>query len=204
VSINGFLLATQNVSAGAPPLPTSLGEVCALVNNVPIPLFSVSPASLVAQLPYTSGTSSLVVHNASGTSDPFSFTILPQAPAIFQVGGLVQVFRMDNNEPVNFTNPVHPNSPLIIYVAGLGLTAPLPALGTAAPTDPMALVTVPPTVTLGGVPLNVVKAALVPGQIGVYAIIVNAPGNLQNSPSTPLTITAGTISVTYNVRAVSP
>jgi len=27
---------------------------------------------------------------------------------------------------------------------------------------------------------------------------------LQNSPSTPLTIKAGTISVTYNVRAVSP
>jgi len=204
VNINGFSLATQNVSAGAPPLPTSLGEVCALVNNIPIPLFSVSSASLVAQLPYISGTASLVVHNASGTSDPFSFTILPQAPAIFQVGGLVQVFRMDNNEPVNFTNPVHPNSPIIIYVAGLGLTAPLPALGTAAPTDPMALVTVPPTVSLGGVPLNVIKAALVPGQIGVYAIIVNAPGNLQNSPSTPLTITAGTISVTYNVRAVSP
>ena len=111
---------------------------------------------------------------------------------------------MDNNELVNFTNPIHPNSQLLIYVAGLGLTTPLPALGTVAPSNPMAVVTVPPTVTLGGVPLNVVTAALVPGQIGVYGIIVKAPSTLQNAPSTPLTITAGTVSVTYNVRAVSP
>jgi uncharacterized protein (TIGR03437 family) len=204
VDISGFSLASGSVSAGAPPLPTSLGEVCALVNGTAIPLFSVSPALLIAQLPDIAGSASLVVHNSSGISDPFAFTIQPQAPAIFQVGGLVQVFRMDNNEPVNFTNPVHPNSELIIYVAGLGLTAPLPALGTAAPANPMAVVTNTPTVTLGGVPLTIVTAALVPGQIGVYAIIVKAPGTLQNSPGTPLTITAGALSASYTVRAVSP
>jgi len=204
VDINGFSLSTGNASAGAPPLPSSLGEVCALVNNIALPLFSVSPAEIIAQLPYIAGSASLVVHTAGGTSDPFSFTILPQAPAIFQVGGLVQVFRMDNNEPVNFTNPVHPASELIIYLAGLGLTTPLPALGTAAPSNPMALVNTAPTVTLGGAPMTLVTAALVPGQIGVYAIIVKAPGTLQNSPSTPLTITAGSISATYSVRVVSP
>jgi len=204
VDINGFSLSTGNASAGAPPLPSSLGEVCALVNNIALPLFSVSPAQITAQLPYIAGSASLVVHTAGGTSDPFPFTILPQAPAIFRPGGVVEVFRMDNEEPVNFTNPVHPNSQLIIYLAGLGLTSPLPALGTAAPSDPKAVVTATPTVTLGGVPLTIVTAALVPGQIGVYAIIVNAPGAVQNSPSTPLTITAGTISATYSVRVVSP
>jgi uncharacterized protein (TIGR03437 family) len=158
----------------------------------------------VAQLPDIAGPATLVVHNASGISDPFSFTILPQAPAIFQAGGLVQVFRMDNNQPVNFTNPVHPNSELIIYLAGLGLTNPLPALGTAAPSNPLAVVSATPAVTLGGASLSIVTAALVPGQIGVYAIIVKAPATLQNSPNTPLTITAGGISATYNVRVVSP
>ena len=34
--------------------------------------------------------------------------------------------------------------------------------------------------------------------------IFNAAGFFQNSTSTPLTITAGTISATYNVRVVSP
>lgn len=204
VDINGFSLATGTLSAGAPPLPSSLGQVCALVNNIALPLFSVSPAQLVAQLPYIAGTASLVVHTVGGISDPFSFTILGQAPAIFQADGIVQVIRDDNNEPVNFTNPVHPNTEMTIYVTGLGLTAPLPPLGTAAPTSPPSVVTNPPTVTLGGVPLPVISATLVPGQIGVYAIVVKAPSRVQISRSTPLTVTAGANSATYNVRVVSP
>ena len=100
----------DRLSAGAPPLPESLGDVCALVNNIPLPLFSVSPGQIVAQLPYISGGGSLVVHNSGGVSAPFSFTIQGQAPAIFQSGGIVQVIRDDDNEPVDFTNPIHPNS----------------------------------------------------------------------------------------------
>ena len=204
VDINGAAFATSSVSAGAPPLPSSLGEVCALVNNIALPLFSVSQPLLVAQLPYISGSASLVVHTAGGVSDPFSFTIQGQAPAIFQSGGIVEVIRDDDLEPVNFTNPVHPNTEMTIYVTGLGLTAPLPALGTAAPASPMSVVTNPPKVTLGTEPLTVISASLVPGQIGVYVIVVRAPPKVQISRSTPLTVTAGANSATYNVRVVSP
>ena len=55
VDINGTALASGPPSAGAPPLPSSLGGVCALVNGIALPLFSVSPAQLVAQLPFISG-----------------------------------------------------------------------------------------------------------------------------------------------------
>ena len=102
VDISGFSLASGNASAGAPPLPTSLGEVCALVNGSAIPLFSVSPSLLIAQLPDISGSASLEVHNSSGISAPFAFTIRPQAPAIFQEGTAAQVFRMDNNRAGEF------------------------------------------------------------------------------------------------------
>jgi uncharacterized protein (TIGR03437 family) len=204
VDINGTSLATGSLSAGAPPLPESLGDVCALVNNIPLPLFSVSTGQIVAQLPYISGAGSLVVHNSGGVSAPFSFTIQGQSPAIFQSGGIVQVIRGDDNEPVDFTNPIHPNSPLTIYVTGLGLTTRLPALGTAAPATPPAVVFAPPTVTLGGVSLAVTSATLVPGEIGVYAINVTAPAKVQVSTSAPLTVTAGGNSATYNARVVSP
>ncbi len=127
VDINGTSLASGSLSAGAPPLPESLGDVCALVNGMPLPLFSVSTGQLVAQLPYISGGGSLVVHNTGGVSAPFAFTIQGQAPAIYQSGGIVQVIRDDDNQPVDFTNPIHPNSTLTIYVTGLGLTTPLPA-----------------------------------------------------------------------------
>ena len=204
VDINGSSLASAPVSAGAPPLPSSLGEVCALVNNVALPLFSVSPAQIVAQLPDFAGPASLVVHTAGGISDPFAFTIQGQAPAIFLTNGVLQVIRDDNGEPVNFTNPIHPNTDLTIFVTGLGLTTPLPALGTAAPADVVAVVTNPPTVTLGGVALALTSATLVPGKIGVYQIKVKAPPKVQPSTSTPLTVSAGGQSATYLVRVVSP
>ena len=204
VDINGTSLATGSLSAGAPPLPESLGDVCALVNNIPLPLFSVSPGQLVAQLPYISGSASLVVHNSGGVSAPFAFTIQSQAPAIYQTSGTVQVIRDDDAEPVDFTNPIHPNTALTIYVTGLGLTAPLPPLGTAAPASPAAVVVATPTVTLGGVSLAVSSASLVPGKIGVYAIHVTAPSKVQVAESAPLTVTAGGNSATYNVRVVSP
>ena len=111
-----------------------------------------------------------MVHNSGGVSAPFSFTIQAQAPAIYNSAGVVQVIRDDDAEPVGFTNPIHPNTALTIYVTGLGLTTPLPALGTAAPASPPAVIVTPPTVTLGGVSLAVTSATLVPGEIGVYTI----------------------------------
>ena len=204
VNINGTSLATGSFTAGAPPLPESLGDVCALVNNIPLPLFSVSPGQLVAQLPYISGAGSLVVHNSGGVSAPFSFTIQGQAPAIYQTDGVLQVIRDDDGEPVGFTNPIHPNTALTIYVTGLGLTTPLPPLGTAAPASPPAVVVASPTVTLGGVSLAVTSATLVPGKIGVYTIHVTAPAKVQVAESAPLIVTAGGNSATYNVRVVSP
>jgi uncharacterized protein (TIGR03437 family) len=204
VDINGTSLATGSFTAGAPPLPESLGDVCALVNNIPLPLFSVSSGQLVAQLPYIAGAGSLVVHNSGGVSAPFSFTIQGQSPAIYQTAGTVQVIRDDDNEPVDFTNPIHPNTALTIYVTGLGLTTPLPPLGTAAPATPPAVVSATPTVTLGGVALAVTSATLVPGQIGVYTIHVTAPAKVQVAESAPLTVAAGGNSATYNVRVVSP
>jgi uncharacterized protein (TIGR03437 family) len=204
VDINGSSLASGPVSAGAPPLPSSLGEVCAIVNNIALPLFSVSPAQLVAQLPNFAGPASLVVHTTGGISDPFAFTIQAQAPAIFQTGGVLQVIRDDNGQPVDFTNPIHPSSDLTMFVTGLGLTNPLPALGTAAPAGTLAVVTNPPAVSLGGVALTVTSATLVSGQIGVYQIKITVPAKVQPSQSTPLTVSAGNQSATYFVRVVSP
>jgi uncharacterized protein (TIGR03437 family) len=82
-------------------------------------------------------------------------------------------------------------------------------LGTVAPADPLAVVNNPPTVTLGTAGMTVISATLVPVQIGVfpigvYQIKAKAPPKVQPAPSTPLTVSAGGNSATYNVRVVSP
>jgi len=199
ININGINLAPGNASAGSPPLPTSLGGVCAVLGGTPLPLFSVSPALLVAQLPFAiANTTSLVVHTPGGVSDPFAVKVVPQAPAIFSA------IRDDNGEQLTFTNPIHPNTEITIYLTGLGLTSPLPTLGDVPPVGQPAQVLAPPTVTIGGVNMFVTSATLTPDQVGVYQIKAKAPGKLQPGRSVPLTVQTGTFSASFDVRVVTP
>jgi uncharacterized protein (TIGR03437 family) len=199
ININGVNLAPAAASAGAPPLPTSLGDVCAVLGDTPLPLFSVSSPLLVAQLPFSiTSTSTLVIHTPGGISDPFPVTVLSQAPAIFSAT------RDDNNELLNFTNPIHPNTEITIYLTGLGLTAPLPALGDIPPSGQVAQVVAPPTVKLGSVNMFVISASLTPDQVGVYQIKAKAPGKVQPGKSVQLTVEAGGVSAGFQVRVVSP
>jgi uncharacterized protein (TIGR03437 family) len=52
VNINGQNLA-QQAQADQIPLPTVLGGSCAVLNDVPLPLISVSPTQMQAQIPDT-------------------------------------------------------------------------------------------------------------------------------------------------------
>jgi uncharacterized protein (TIGR03437 family) len=211
IQINGGGFAQSPVSAGAPPLPTELGNVCATVNDIALPLFSVSPAQLTAQLPFSAaGSASLVVRAPGGISSPFPFTIQSFAPAVFFNGtagdqtGLAMIVRDDNNQLVDFTNPLHPRRPITIYLTGLGATSPLPALGAAAPADPPATVNTRPSVNLGAASLAVSFAGLVAGQVGVYRIDATVPNVVPVGVSVPLTIRQGGFSTTVRVRVVSP
>jgi len=211
VQINGGGFAQSLVSAGAPPLPTELGNVCATVNDIALPLFSVSPSQLTAQLPFSvAGSGSLVVRAPGGISSPFAFTIQTLAPAVFHNGtagsqtGLAKIIRDDNAEPVDFTNPLHPRLPITIYLTGLGATSPLPALGAAAPASPPDTVNTPPTVNLGAATLAVTFAGLVAGEVGVYQINATLPNRVPTGTSVPLTIQQGGFSTTVQVRVVSP
>jgi uncharacterized protein (TIGR03437 family) len=151
-----------------------------------------------------------VVRSPGGISSPFAFNIQSSAPAVFRNGtagdqtGLAMIVRDDNNELVNFTNPLHPHLSITIYLTGLGLTSPLPALGDAAPASPIAIVNSPVTVKLGTATLAVSSAGLVPGEVGVYQINATVPGGVQSGTNVPLTIQQGTSSTTLPVRVVNP
>lgn len=211
IDVNGFGLAPASVASVGFPLPSTLGEVCVTVNNVALPLFSVSSSKIAAQLPFTvSGSANMVLRGPAGISAPFTFTVSSAAPAIFQTGtageltDLPAVYRDDNGEPVTFTNPLHPNNDLTIYVTGLGTTTPLPALGAAAPESPRAVVNAKPTVKLGTQNLNVTAAESVPGMVAVYRIKATVPDVVQPGRSIPLTIQSGALSTSLQVRVVTP
>lgn len=211
IQVNGAGLAQGPAIASGLPLPFTLGEVCATIGNVALPLFHVSTSEIMAQLPFTvRGDAPLVIRTAGGISDPFTLHIQDFAPAIFRSGhagdqtGIATVVRGTNNELVTFTNPIHPEETISIYLTGMGQTSPPAPLGDAAPADPLAVVATPPVVTLGGVTLPVRFAGLAPGEVGVYQIEATVPRGIPDSPQSALVITQGAFSTTLQVRVVNP
>jgi uncharacterized protein (TIGR03437 family) len=152
----------------------------------------------------------LIVRTGGQASDAFSVTVQPFAPAIFRTGQagdqtrLATVIRARNNDFVNFTNPIHPNELITIYLTGLGQVSPGVAFGDGAPFDPLALALTTPVVTLGNVELPILFAGLVPGSVGVYQINAFIPDYVQSAVQTPLEIRQGGAATTLQVRVVSP
>jgi uncharacterized protein (TIGR03437 family) len=209
--VHGSGLASRSETAFTLPLPSTLGDACVTVGDIALPLFRVSATEILAQLPFgLSGDVPLVVRTPGGVSDPFTAHIQTFAPAIFHTGqagdqtGLATVVRQKNDDFVDFTNPIHPNDVLSIYLTGLSQTSPPAPFGDVAPADPLSVTATPPTVTLGNSTLPVLFSGLVPGEIGVYIINVSVPHGVPSAVQTPLTVKQGGFSTTLQVRVVNP
>jgi len=209
VSVFGVNLSPVNMATSQIPLPTALADSCLTINGLPVPVLFVSPTQINAQLPYqATGNVTMILETPGGVSNNFNLTIQPQAPGVFQtavdgISDLVpNLVRQSNNLVVTDSNPIHGGDTLTIYVGGMGQTIQIVDAGSPAPSDPVAVPLVAPTVTLGGVNLSVNSSGLTPGQIGVYQIEVSVPRNIRTGLNVPLQITQGTGSTSLAVRVV--
>ncbi len=209
ISVWGTNMSPVSVVASQVPLSTSLGQSCLSVAGTPVPLLFVSGTQINAQLPNTVlGNENVTVHTPGGVSNSLAFEVNSAAPSVFLSGvagtttGLATVFRAANNQIVNATNPIRQGDTLVIWLTGMGLTSPAVTPGLAAPTSPLASVTVPPTVTLGGTQLTVEYAGRAPGEVGVDQLNVFVPSSVTQGSSEPLVITQGGSSTTLNFRVV--
>jgi uncharacterized protein (TIGR03437 family) len=210
ISVFGSQMSPVNMATSQIPLPTALGDSCLSINGAPVPLLFVSGQQINAQLPNNvSGSSTLMIHSPAGLSNNFLFTVQSTAPSVFLSGtagpdtGLATIVRADNNQLVTPTNPIHPKDTVVIYLTGMGATFPAVTAGLPAPSAPLAAAAATPTVTLGGIGLNVLYAGLVPGEVGVYQINATVPTGVPVGISVPLTISQGGPSNTLNVRVVN-
>ena len=210
VSIYGQQMSPMNMATSTVPLPTALAGSCLSVNGVPVPLLFVSSGQVNAQLPNNvGGSASLTVHTPGGVSDAFSFNVSSSAPTVFMSGsagpmsGLATIVRADNNQLVTPTNPIHQKDTLVIYLTGMGVTFPSVDAGQPAPLSPLAQVTAGPSVTIGGVPLQIQYAGLVPGEVGVYQINAYVPFGVPQGIDEPLAISQGGSTTTLSVRVVN-
>ena len=212
ISIYGQQMSPVNLATSQIPLPTALGQMCMAVNGTPIPLIYVSNTQVNAQLPFSlTGNATMTIHAPAGISNNFNFSVQGTAPTIFMSGtagpetGLATVIRYANGQLVTPTNPVNYNDVLIIYLTGMGAVYPPVPEGQAAPMSPLSSVADLPTVSLGGMTLNVFYAGLVPGSLsGLYQINATVPGGVPQGLNIPLTISQGEGSTTLYVRVVKP
>ncbi len=211
ISIIGKDLAPVNLATSEIPLPTALGDSCMTVNGVLVPITFVSPTLINGQLPVdVSGKGTMVLRTPAGVSNTFTFNIQPAAPAAFHVDvqgwdtKMPTVVRATNNLIVTPTNPIHLDDWLVIYLTGLGATTPSVGSGMPGPGEPgLAETLEKPNVTLGGVPLPVAFAGLVPGEVGMYQINALVPfKEVPTGMEIPLTISQGAYTTTVNVRVV--
>ena len=210
ISIYGKQMSPVNLATSQIPLPTALGDSCLSVNGTPVPLLFVSSQQINAQLPFNvAGSATLTIHTPGGISDNYLFNVQSAAPSVFQTGtagpetGLATIVRADNSQLVTATNPLHPSDTVLIFLTGMGQVTPSVTSGMPAPSSPLAVANITPNVTLGGMPLNVSYAGLVPGEVGVYQINASIPAGVPQGLSIPLNINQGGASTTLNVRVVN-
>ena len=209
ISIYGQQMAPVNIATSEIPLPTALGESCLTVNGVAVPVLFVSSQQINGQLPFNvDGNAQMTLRTPGGISDNFNFSILPAAPSVFRSGvagpttGLATITRADNGELVTPTNPVHPGDSIVIWATGLGRTSPAIDSGMPSPSDPLPSAVIQPSVTLGGVALDIQYAGLVPGSVGLYQINAGVPKSAPLGLTMPLVIAQGGSSTSLDVRVV--
>ncbi len=181
-------------------VPTTVGGVTVMINNVAAPLLYVSATQINAIVPYESAgqtNATVTVQSDSLTSSTFQVNLVATQPGIFSLsqGGSGQGAILNQDSSVNgASNPAALGSVIQIFATGEGQVVPAVLTGSvtpAAPPYPVPVAT-PITVTIGGQTAQIEYAgeapALVSGVIQVNVVIPagTAAGNQ------PVVLTIGT------------
>jgi uncharacterized protein (TIGR03437 family) len=188
VTIAGSQLAPSSESAGTIPLPYLIAGVTATVNGVAAPLYFVSPAEMIVQIPYeTTPGSALLTVNNTGQVVSKTFTVAAAAPGIFT----------DQNRAPIPNATAAPGSVVSLYLTGAGVVTPAVATGDA-PASSVAVTDLPKPTQVTSVTVGAQTAAIqflgIPWNlVGVLLINYQVPSGLPPSVQ-PVIVTIGGVS----------
>lgn len=197
VALKGYGMgpATGVVAAGAV-LPTQFGGAQITFGtgfdahsfSFPAPLIYVQAEQINAQIPWelAGQASATLLFEALGSTDPIAMNVVvaPSIPGIFFVNNA----DGSANSP---SNPTQPDELISIYGTGGGETNPAGSTGQFWPLAPLAALTLPVSVTIGGENAAVVYSGSAPTlESGFFQINAILPGDLASGPA-PLTVSIG-------------
>ncbi|MBM3811272.1 MAG: CHRD domain-containing protein [Acidimicrobiia bacterium] len=204
VSIYGINLAS--VAAGLSAwqgavIPSSLNGVSVTVGGRPAPLLFVSSGQINLQVPLdvVSGMRPIVVTAGGQASAPFNMQIAANAPSIFfHPGGGIVVKNADFSL-VTADNAASAGEILVIYMTGMGQTAPPIFTGRlVGPATPLP-VTAQPAVTIGGATAEVIYSIASPGFVGLNQVAVRMPAGIAAGTAPVIVRIGPAVSNTVNI-----
>jgi uncharacterized protein (TIGR03437 family) len=177
-------------SATSVPLPTSLGGIQVLVNDIPAPLYYVSYGQINFQIPNEASVADTLLRvDRNGVhGNSVSMRIAPVAPQLF--GPVAN----SNGAWVISANPAKAGDTLTLYAIGLGATSPPIPSGAAGPSaEPLARVTSPIEVWFDPVHVEPEFAGLAPGFVGLYQVNVTVPRGVPAGDRVPTWLRMGAV-----------
>jgi uncharacterized protein (TIGR03437 family) len=182
-------------------LPTTLDGVGVSIGGKPAYIYYVSPTQINAVAPDVgTGSLSVTVTNANGTSAPSTVTSQAVGPAFFLLLGKYAVAtRQDFSWAVPngtfhdvATSPAKPGEVIILWGTGFGPTSPNAPVGVQLPFDKTYSTANPVTVTVSGLPAQVYGAALAPGFAGLYQVAIQIPPSVPDGDLPVVATVSGT------------
>ena len=202
VSVFGVNLAVRQDHAAWLPLPQILAGASLQIGGVAAPLIFASASQLNAQIPWElagKDQADLTVSNFAMNGNTVTIKLARVAPGIFSMdgsgtgqGAVVDAITGQVAEPAGgpwHGRPAARGSTVSIYCTGLGPVTNQPASGAPTPESPLARTTDQPQVTIGEAPATVAFSGLAPGEVGLYQVNVEVPGNAPTGSAVPLKLT---------------
>lgn len=199
ISIFGDDLSASSIAAPAGELDQTLGDVWVTLNDRILPLFSISPNVITAQLfsDLADGQYTLTVHRTAQMDASRTFTVQRDSPGIFQVfssqgSPTTLAFHADGSF-VNAGSPATANETIAIFGTGFGLYDQPLVDGFLTPATGVWKVVDPVKVIVNGQTLTPVSSQAANGFAGTVAVQVKLTGTLASGLN-DLSVTVGGVS----------
>ncbi len=180
ITLYGTGFPAQTTVATTLPLPTTIGGVQVLINGTAVPMFSITSDHVSAMVPFTitGSTATVAVSSGGKTSNTVTVPVAASSPGLFTATsnglGPAAILHPDYTL-VSTSSPARRGETVQIYLTGLGPVSPSIAAGTAAPANPLSLVTGPVAVYIDGVPATITYQGLAPTLVALYQLNVVVP-----------------------------
>lgn len=195
VEMFGSGLSATATATGAPPLPITFSGTTVLVGGLSAPLYYVSGSQVNVQIPselLATQTYPILVTVNGAVTLPDQLDMVTLRPGVdASTGGTLVAQHGADFSLVTAASPAKPGETLVIYLLGMGATSPAVPSGQPAPSNPLAMVTVQPTITVDGQSAHVDFAGLTPGFAGLYQIDFDVPSTVPSGTQTVIISQSG-------------